>query len=404
MGDPDVPTSAPAVSMWDRVDERLWARVVPHLRRTLVDTDVGERSATHRRVAAAPPKRLQRGRARTDALTMLVDDVRLWRDLRRRVMADEALATDLAIALSGPAPAPDAGHGNDRPPADATVPAVDEERLQRLRDRLRNTREERDDARRRLQGESARADAATADAARLQSELAAAHGRIAALERDLDEAAAVRAEAVERERRRQEAERARLEAELSAFRRRDDDAGRRERARERAREAARERAAAPTRARGRGAPTRPGRPTPLPRGVAPDTTEAARALLTSGREVLIDGYNVTRTHRGDVDLESQRQWLVDRLAAAVPRIGIEPTIVFDAHQSRGRPTSTRNRDVWVAFTAEGQTADDDIVFRVEARPPDAPIVVVTDDRELRDRLRPYGVDLVRTSNFLGALG
>ena len=240
--------------------------------------------------------------------------------------------------------------------------------------------------------------------ARVQAELDAAHARIAALEQDLEQAASARTAAVDRERRRQEAERARLESELSEFRRREDEAGRRERARERAQEAAKERAATPRRTRGRGAPTRPGRPTPLPRGVAPDTTEAARALLTSGREVLVDGYNVTRTHRGDVDLERQRQWLIDQLAAAVPRIGIDPTIVFDAHQSRGRPSSTRQRDVWVAFTAEGQTADDDIVFRVEARPPDAPIVVVTDDRELRDRLRPYGVDLVHTGNFLGALG
>ena len=53
----------------------------------------------------------------------------------------------------------------------------------------------------------------------------------------------------------------------------------------------------------------------------------------------------------------------------------------------------------VHYTAEGLTADDEIVFAVAALERDVPVVVVTDDRGLRDRLRPYGVDLLATAVF-----
>ena len=53
----------------------------------------------------------------------------------------------------------------------------------------------------------------------------------------------------------------------------------------------------------------------------------------------------------------------------------------------------------MVFTPAGVTADDDLVFEVEALDPARPVVVVTDDRELRDRLAPYGVDLVSTAGF-----
>ncbi len=59
--------------------------------------------------------------------------------------------------------------------------------------------------------------------------------------------------------------------------------------------------------------------------------------------------------------------------------------------------------MWVQFTAEGITADDDLVFQAEAIDPGTPLVVVTDDRELRDRLASLQVDLVPTGALVGAL-
>jgi rRNA-processing protein FCF1 len=58
--------------------------------------------------------------------------------------------------------------------------------------------------------------------------------------------------------------------------------------------------------------------------------------------------------------------------------------------------------VSVVFTPTGVTADDEIALAVQAT--DEPVVVVTDDRELRDRVRPHGADLLRVDPFLGAAG
>ncbi len=135
----------------------------------------------------------------------------------------------------------------------------------------------------------------------------------------------------------------------------------------------------------------------------PDTTEAVGLLLHAGRLVLVDGYNVTRSHRDDLDLEGQRRWLVNLVAGAAAARRIEPHVVFDGHATDGPGSSRRERGVVVVFTPQGVTADDDLVFEVEAVDPARPVTVVTDDRELRERLAPYRVDLVSTGGFLGAL-
>lgn len=130
------------------------------------------------------------------------------------------------------------------------------------------------------------------------------------------------------------------------------------------------------------------------------TTEAARLLLHPGRLVLVDGYNVTLRHRDHVDLEAQRTWLVRTLATFVARVPIRPVVVFDgaAAAARGVPPA---RGVEVRFTPEGVIADDEIVLAVEAT--DEPVVVVTDDTELRARVAALGADVVPTANLLGVV-
>jgi rRNA-processing protein FCF1 len=56
--------------------------------------------------------------------------------------------------------------------------------------------------------------------------------------------------------------------------------------------------------------------------------------------------------------------------------------------------------VWVVFASRTATADDEIVFEVEAAE-DA--LVITDDRELRARVRAAGGDSVGTLPFLSAV-
>jgi predicted RNA-binding protein with PIN domain len=58
----------------------------------------------------------------------------------------------------------------------------------------------------------------------------------------------------------------------------------------------------------------------------------------------------------------------------------------------------------VVFTDEGRTADDEIVARVNAAPPERPVVVVTSDNELRERVTALGATVTRSPALLGLAG
>ena len=123
----------------------------------------------------------------------------------------------------------------------------------------------------------------------------------------------------------------------------------------------------------------------MPARIAPGTRDEAAALLGPGRIVLLDGYNITLNQQPQLSLEEQRRWLVRLSASAAARLRVRPTVVFDGAQggairSGERPT----RGVTVVFSAPGVTADDEIDLAVAAT--DEPIVVVTDDNGLRDRV------------------
>jgi len=284
----------------------------------------------------------------------------------------------------------------------------DEEQARRSRkERIRELTDQRDRARRRAEGAEVRARSAEERAARLTDDLAAARERMEQLQHDLAAAGEEREAALDRQRRQLEGETASLREELRALRRAEDERRADRRRRAEAEEAARRATEqAETDARRRATTgrqgARPGRPSQLPRGVQPGTSEAARALLTPRHRVLVDGYNLTLKHKGHLDLEHQRAALVATLEVAATRFGSDISVLFDGARD-SPPTRQRLRTVQVRFTAAGVSADDEIVFEVEAAPPDQPILVVTDDRELRDRVRPYAVDLLTTGEFLRAV-
>jgi hypothetical protein len=278
----------------------------------------------------------------------------------------------------------------------------------RARDRLREVRDERDAARRRAEGAEGRAAAAEAELAALRAEVASLEAARTRLLDDLAAAEADRRRAVEREARRQTAEVERLRAELAALRRAEEEQRLVEQRRVEARQQARRQAVrAQSEARReaqaeRGTKVRPGRPSVLPSGIAPDTTEAADALLHAGRLVLVDGYNLTLQHRSDLALEAQRTWLTQLLSNLAARRRVRPVVVFDGERAGGGRPWTGGREVEVRFTPSGITADDELVLAVEAT--DEPVVVVTDDRELRARLLASGADVIGTAPFLWAAG
>jgi hypothetical protein len=328
--------------------------------------------------------------------------------VRGQLLAVATLPPALEAIRSGdePAIAPTAPTGSATGASEEALRTAREEAA-RARTRLREQRDQRDAARRRAQGAERRAAAAEAEVDRLRRELEAMAAEQATLQHALAEAEVERRRAVEREAHRHEADVERLRAELAALRRAEEErrlaSRRREDARRQAeRDAAESAAVARREVRAhRGARVRPGRPSVLPEGIAPDTAEAADALLHAGRLVFVDGYNLTLQHRGHLPLETQRTWVTQLLATAAAQRRVRPVVVFDGERATGRRPLAGSREVEVRFTPSGITADDELVLAVEAT--DEPVLVVTDDRELRARVLASGADVVGTGPFLWAV-
>jgi hypothetical protein len=393
----DPPPAPPTTAALDGLGSDAWAVLLGAARRAFdrVEDPDGELA----RLQAAPTSRLVGGPLRVALRERLVSDAELWTATLAALPDAAAWPTELREMLA-------TGHDDASEPAtvDGVADARQRDERRDAKARVREVRRERDAWRRRAEGAEARADRAEDRAEDAEANASALAGELDAVREQLAEAGRERDRAVERERRRRDAEVARLqetvaelrraEQERHAERRRQEDAAAAAREAERAREQARrrEREAGPTR-------VVPGRPSTLPAGVAPDTTEAARALLHRGRLVLVDGYNVSKQHRGHLELEAQRTWLVQLLGQLASQRGIRPTVVFDGQAAGGGRPPAGQREVEVRFTTAGITADDELVLAVEGT--DEPVVVVTDDRELIARVRVGGADVVGTRSLLG---
>jgi len=157
---------------------------------------------------------------------------------------------------------------------------------------------------------------------------------------------------------------------------------------------------------GTGTGHRPERRSPLavPGGRGADDPETLAAWMgVDGVLVLVDGYNVTKHPLGfpDRGLEDQRTLLLDLCRRLARRFGAEITVVFDGGTVGPLPTRLPLGPVEVVFTDAGRTADDEIVARTNAAPPERPVVVVTSDNELRARVTALGATATRSPALLG---
>jgi hypothetical protein len=400
----DEPTP-PSAATLEGLDSDRWAALLPLLRRALHELDGPAVTAAVERLRAAPTSRLAGGRSRRDLTRLVAAGGPLWTTLLEQLHASP-VPDGLTWLLRGDAP-PEPPTPRSASATAAVAARTDdpEEELDRLRQRLRKAGAKRDAARRQAEGEAARAAALEQELLAVRAALVRAEVERDAAREDLARAAADQQRAVDRERRRQQARTAELEAEVAALRRREEEwrteRRRRDERDERLRAQAGKRAADEPTPTGLGRLV-PGRPSQLPDEVAPGTTEAARLLLHPGRLLLVDGYNVTKTHRPQLDLEAQRSWLILRLGELAARNGVRPQVVFDGQQGGGARPASAWRGVAVRFTAAGITADDELVLDVEAT--DEPVTVVTDDQELTRRLRASGADVIGTRAFLGVVG
>jgi predicted RNA-binding protein with PIN domain len=154
------------------------------------------------------------------------------------------------------------------------------------------------------------------------------------------------------------------------------------------------------------APRRPERrePLPVPGGRGADDPQTLAAwMATDGVLVLVDGYNVTKHPLGfpERSLEDQRTLLLDLCRRLARRFGAAVTVVFDGGTIEPIPSRLPLGPVEVVFTDAGRTADDEIVARTNATPPERPVVVVSSDNELRERVGALGASVTRSPALLG---
>jgi len=145
-------------------------------------------------------------------------------------------------------------------------------------------------------------------------------------------------------------------------------------------------------------------PLVVPKGRFEDAPETLGAWLRPGVSLIVDGYNVTKAERGfgELELEVQRDRLIEETEKLARRKKIEGTIVFDGSEVPPGTSRRRKGTVRVEFSAPDEIADDHIVALIEAMPPD-PVVLVTNDRELQERARSLGATIARSDQLLALI-
>jgi predicted RNA-binding protein with PIN domain len=142
----------------------------------------------------------------------------------------------------------------------------------------------------------------------------------------------------------------------------------------------------------------------LPPPLVDNTPEAVLHLVRQpGMTVLVDGYNISMAAWPGTKLAHQRERLIDALDSLHARYGADVIVVFDGDTGGRRPPTGQARTVKALFTEAGEIADDRIVAMVSSLPGTGPVLVVTSDRELKDRVRSAGANVVSARPFLAVL-
>jgi hypothetical protein len=365
------------------LDARSWAQLLRSLR-SIDDAPVSILGLLER-----PTSELSSGPARRALCTAIAQAGPVL-----TLLADDAaLPAAVHAALDVPS-------SEERMPVPSVAPASPVEPAEN--DRARTLRRSLDDERRRREGAEARAQVAQARAEAAVEEIATLRAEVEALTAALEEARSAVEQAAARAERRAGARLTTVEQELASERsaievlRREHDRCRSELEVARAELAdLREREA--DRPASSDASAGAGRPIVLPPDVDDETTEAARWLAARASLVIVDGYNAALLLRPGLMLEEQRRWLIDRVRPLAVRGPARPVIIFDGAGTSGTLRDTGG--VEVRFTADGTIADDEIVFAVAAT--DEPVLVVTDDAELRARVQAEGGNTIGVVHLPG---
>lgn len=137
-----------------------------------------------------------------------------------------------------------------------------------------------------------------------------------------------------------------------------------------------------------------------PRGDDPGLLD--RLLELPKVHLIVDGYNVTKTGWADQPLAIQRSRLTRALAVLAARTGAEVTCVYDG-SDRPPVAPKAPRGVRVLFSEPGESADDVVRRLVVAEPEGRPVVVVSSDKEVANGIRRSGAYPVPSVALLARL-
>jgi predicted RNA-binding protein with PIN domain len=127
------------------------------------------------------------------------------------------------------------------------------------------------------------------------------------------------------------------------------------------------------------------------------------------RHIIVDGYNVIRADARlqsfeRVSLEHARDVLVRTLSSSPRLANDDVLVVFDGRfGTRSHVHGHLRGGIRVLYSARGQTADDVIVLEARSLARSAPVVVVTNDVEVRENCRAEGCEVSGSENLLGQL-
>lgn len=154
-----------------------------------------------------------------------------------------------------------------------------------------------------------------------------------------------------------------------------------------------------------GPPEGPRKPLPVPKGRLEDDPATLDEWLEQPDVILvIDGYNVTKAEGGygELELETQRERLIDEANKLARRKKVGGYIVFDGGEVDPHPHRTLRSALQIEYSAPGVIADDHIEDLIASLPP-YPVVLVTNDRELQHRGRSHGATISTSNQFLALL-
>jgi predicted RNA-binding protein with PIN domain len=148
-------------------------------------------------------------------------------------------------------------------------------------------------------------------------------------------------------------------------------------------------------------------PVALPPAVLDESDAAAAHLVRSPRVVLIvDGYNVALRSWPGGGLPDLRDRLVNALAELAIRLQIPVRVYFDGNDVGGRVPPPPAARPWMSvhFTDSDREADEEIVGAISALDPDLPVVVATDDGQVRKDSAALGANVISVGQLLSVIG